>query len=153
MSSTTDRRPHARPGPQVTGLHLVVRSPKTDPEAEGAVVAGHLQGRASRRAGRGCWRPGTAPTVTLGTVVLSAGADGPGLEEQDGNVCRRASASSPIPRGPASLPKPSGQGPVMRQTRHRDPATVGVYARERDPLVGNAVTMVGLESQRQRAVG
>jgi integrase len=33
---------------------------------------------------------------------------------------------------------------IMRQTRHRDPATVEVYARERAPLVGNAVTMVGL---------
>jgi hypothetical protein len=32
----------------------------------------------------------------------------------------------------------------MRQTRHRDPATVEVYVRDHAPLVGNAVTMVGL---------
>lgn len=33
---------------------------------------------------------------------------------------------------------------VMRQTLHRDPAMVEVYAREYDPLQGNAVTRLGL---------
>ncbi|NQX18270.1 site-specific integrase [Rathayibacter sp. VKM Ac-2857] len=33
---------------------------------------------------------------------------------------------------------------VMRQTGHRSPATVEIYARERDPLTGNAVTTLGL---------
>lgn len=33
---------------------------------------------------------------------------------------------------------------VMRQTFHRDPAMVEVYAREYDPLKGNAVTRLGL---------
>jgi len=33
---------------------------------------------------------------------------------------------------------------IMRQTRHRDPKTLEIYARESAPLVGNAVTQVGL---------
>lgn len=33
---------------------------------------------------------------------------------------------------------------VMRQTRHRDPKTLEIYAREGAPLVGNAVMRVGL---------
>lgn len=33
---------------------------------------------------------------------------------------------------------------IMRQTRHKDPAMIEVYARERAPLVGNAVTLLGL---------
>lgn len=33
---------------------------------------------------------------------------------------------------------------IMRQTRHRDPKTLEIYAREGAPLVGNAVTQVGL---------
>lgn len=33
---------------------------------------------------------------------------------------------------------------VMRQTHHTDPATVELYAREHHPLLGNAVTKVGL---------
>jgi site-specific recombinase XerD len=33
---------------------------------------------------------------------------------------------------------------IMRQTRHRDPKTLEIYARESAPLVGNAVTRVGL---------
>ncbi|MBO0985020.1 site-specific integrase [Rathayibacter sp. SD072] len=33
---------------------------------------------------------------------------------------------------------------VMRQTGHRSPATVEIYARERDPLTGNAVNDLGL---------
>jgi len=33
---------------------------------------------------------------------------------------------------------------VMRQTRHRDPKTLEIYAREAAPLVGNAVTRLGL---------
>jgi hypothetical protein len=33
---------------------------------------------------------------------------------------------------------------IMRQTRHTNPATLEVYARENVPLLGNAVTQVGL---------
>jgi len=33
---------------------------------------------------------------------------------------------------------------IMRQTGHRDPKTLEIYAREGAPLVGNAVTQVGL---------
>lgn len=33
---------------------------------------------------------------------------------------------------------------IMRQTAHRSPATVEIYAREQAPLVGNAVTTLGL---------
>jgi len=33
---------------------------------------------------------------------------------------------------------------IMRQTGHRDPKTLEIYARESAPLVGNAVTLVGL---------
>jgi len=33
---------------------------------------------------------------------------------------------------------------IMRQTRHRDPKTLEIYAREGAPLIGNAVTKVGL---------
>lgn len=33
---------------------------------------------------------------------------------------------------------------IMRQTGHRDPKTLEIYARESAPLVGNAVTQVGL---------
>jgi integrase len=33
---------------------------------------------------------------------------------------------------------------IMRQTGHRDPRTLEIYARETAPLVGNAVTQVGL---------
>lgn len=33
---------------------------------------------------------------------------------------------------------------IMRQTGHRDPKTLEIYARENAPLVGNAVTRVGL---------
>jgi integrase len=33
---------------------------------------------------------------------------------------------------------------IMRQTGHRSPAMLEVYAREHAPLVGNAVTQLGL---------
>lgn len=33
---------------------------------------------------------------------------------------------------------------IMRQTGHRDPKTLEIYARESAPLVGNAVTQIGL---------
>jgi site-specific recombinase XerD len=33
---------------------------------------------------------------------------------------------------------------IMRQTGHRDPKTLEIYARETAPLVGNAVTQIGL---------
>jgi integrase len=33
---------------------------------------------------------------------------------------------------------------IMRQTGHRDPETLEIYARESAPLIGNAVTQVGL---------
>ncbi|MGC7255709.1 hypothetical protein RBA19_21530, partial [Mycobacteroides abscessus subsp. massiliense] len=33
---------------------------------------------------------------------------------------------------------------IMRQTRHRTPAMVERYAREEAPLIGNAVTTLGL---------
>jgi len=33
---------------------------------------------------------------------------------------------------------------IMRQTGHVDPKTLEIYARESAPLVGNAVTQVGL---------
>jgi integrase len=33
---------------------------------------------------------------------------------------------------------------IMRQTGHRDPKTLEIYARESAPLVGNAVTQLGL---------
>ena len=33
---------------------------------------------------------------------------------------------------------------IMRQTGHRSPAMLEVYAREHAPLVGNAVTRIGL---------
>ncbi len=33
---------------------------------------------------------------------------------------------------------------IMRQTGHTNPATVELYAREHAPLVGNAVTEIGL---------
>jgi len=33
---------------------------------------------------------------------------------------------------------------IMRQTGHRDPKTLEIYARENAPLVGNAVMRVGL---------
>jgi integrase len=33
---------------------------------------------------------------------------------------------------------------IMRQTGHRDPKTLEIYARESAPLIGNAVTQIGL---------
>ena len=33
---------------------------------------------------------------------------------------------------------------IMRQTGHRSPAMLEVYAREHAPLMGNAVTQIGL---------
>jgi hypothetical protein len=37
-----------------------------------------------------------------------------------------------------------GRRAVMRQTGHRDPKMLEVYAREHAPLVANAVTRLGL---------
>jgi integrase len=188
------------------GLHLVIRSSKTDPEAEGAVVAlpfGHKPetcgpclwarwarllaawtgtddgpgGRAGlMRAVRGardtwnrhvCREPaltGTSvacfpdPEAPVFPPVRANGMIGPGRigGEAVAQVVRRTGAKvgldarslagHSLRAGFVTQALRSGATAhaVMRQTRHRDPATVEVYARESAPLVGNAVTMVGL---------
>ena len=184
------------------GLHLVIRSSKTDPEAEGAVVAlpfgrkpatcgpclwarwagllaawdggtgDRLGGRAGLiravRAGRDSWgrhvcrgagvpvfpdaeRPAFPPVRVNGAigpgriggeavaqVVRRAGAEvGLDVRSLAGHSLRAGFVTEALRAGASAHA-------IMRQTRHRDPATVEIYARERAPLVGNAVTMVGL---------
>lgn len=63
---------------------------------------------------------------TLSAVVLEEPLDGPGLVLTQ---ALRAGASSHA---------------SVRQTRHRGPVTLKIYAYERAPLVGNVVTVVGL---------
>ena len=187
------------------GLHLVVRSSKTDPEAEGAVVAVPF-GRKPETCGPCLWArwaellgawggqdsgPGGRPGLMRAVKSLSAktshicrdlelagrlgsyfpdpevpafppvrvnGTLGPGRigGEAVAQVVRRAGsrvgldarslAGHSLRAGfvTEALRAGANAHAVMRQTRHRDPATVEVYARERAPLVGNAVTMVGL---------
>jgi integrase len=189
------------------GLHLVVRSSKTDPEAEGAVVAVPF-GRRPATCGPCLWARWARLLAAWDGSDGDPGNRGPeswgrraglmravrALEGQDGHVCRGPVSVFADPERPAFPPVRSNGtiGPgrlggeavaqvvrrvgaeagfdpkdlaghslragfvtqalragasshaVMRQTRHRDPATVEVYARERAPLVGNAVTMVGL---------
>jgi integrase len=183
------------------GLHVMVRSSKTDPEAEGAVVAVPF-GRRPSTCGPCLWARWArllaawdgqdgGPGGRAGLIrVVRAGRD-----NLDRHVCREGPLPAfPDPEAPAFPPVRSngtlGSGriggeavaqvvrragaavgldistlaghslragfvtqalragasahAIMRQTRHRDPATVEVYARERAPLVGNAVTMVGL---------
>ena len=67
--------------------------------------------------------------------------DGRGLET--GHLRHRAS-----PRPSRSHTEAFRQGAdahaIMRQTGHRSPVMLEVYAREHAPLVGNAVTRLGL---------
>jgi len=181
------------------GLHLVIRSSKTDPEAEGAVVAVPF-GRQPLTCGPCLWAAWARLMAGWhgsdggpgGRVGLMRALRGSARDEE--HVCRSPLPELPDPEAPAFPPVRAngaigagriggeavaqvvrragarvGLDPralaghslragfvtealragasahaVMRQTRHRNPATVEVYARERAPLVGNAVTMVGL---------
>ncbi len=190
----------------VDGLHLLIRSSKTDPQAHGAVVAVPYgrdpvtcppcayvrwrelceaadstdpnEPRAQRRtlmtvvrlqaradpAEHVCGRDHPAASDSQAPVFRTLHKTGriqPGGMSGDAVnqvLARRASAAGyPADRidllGGHSLrsgfvTEAFRQGAdahaIMRQTRHRNPAQLETYAREHAPLVGNAVTRIGL---------
>ena len=102
--------------------------------------------------------PGRAlfPTVHKTGAIGAAAMTGHAVNEM---IQRRAEPGRVHPRpdrscwagircGPGSSPRPSGPGAdahaIMRQTGHRSPVMLEVYAREHAPLIGNAVTRLGL---------
>ena len=77
---------------------------------------------------------GSAINAVVKRRVHAAGLD----ETQFGAHSLRAGFVTQALRGGADYAE------VMRQTGHSSPAMVQVYARETDPLRGNAVTKLGL---------
>ena len=86
------------------------------------------------------------------TATAGSGGDDGGSEPR--HCCRGARFAEPADPARAVFPRVHATGAIgphamtghaiMRQTGHRSPVMLEVYAREHAPLVGNAVTRLGL---------